>query len=251
MDQNHMILRASLSLQAIFQAFDHKVIISLAAREDRRNRVSRNLSSLGIAMADYGVEWIDGSTFDDAAGFPGKGVRGCFESHLRALRCCAAADRPMLIMEDDMDLNVRSLSQFDPTAITMAIQSDWDIIYFGHLTPGGSGAGANFQSYTGDTIGGHFYAVSPSFARHMAAFMETCKDRKPGDPAGGPMYRDAAFNFQRASCSKIQTLIAIPPLAGQFSSRSDLALRPRFYDRIPYLRGAAELARRWKARSVA
>src|SRR3546814_6212828 len=42
------------------------------------------------------LRYFDGLVFNDAAGFPGIGVRGCFNSHRTLMRRCADNGRPML-----------------------------------------------------------------------------------------------------------------------------------------------------------
>lgn len=238
-DRHH----AARALRSLLAQFDDKYVISLASRQDRRARVAAEFTTLGIDMAEAGVSWFDGLRFDDAAGFPNIGVRGCFNSHLALLRRCAENGRKMLIMEDDVHFNHGAGETWD-AALTAS--DDWDIFYFGYTSPATLGGGAKVRTYDGPTIGGHFYGISPSFAADMVAFMDACMTRAPGDPLGGPMYRDGAFNHYREMVGTVRTLVPVPSLAGQFSSRSDLARSHRLYDRLPVLEPVMNLARRLK-----
>lgn len=234
---------AGRSLQKLFDNFEDKYVVSLASRSDRRRRVVDSLRGFGIDFDASSLKWFDGLVFSDAAGFPNIGVRGCFNSHFSLMRQCAANGRPMLVMEDDIDFDASALARFDP-ASALEPREDWDIIYFGYLEPASPRAGKGLARSEQHTIGGHFYAVQPEFANAIATFMASCLTRQPGDPAGGPMYRDAAFNFYRKHNPDCRTWLATPSLAGQFSSRSDLASNPPFYDKVRGLRGIAELGRR-------
>lgn len=236
-------------LQSLLDGFEDKYVISLASRSDRRQRVQRSFATLGIDFEASGIRWFDGLVFDADAGFPGIGVRGCFNSHYTLMRRCAQNGRPMLVMEDDIDLNAAAIAR-TPANIDLAGRNDWDLIYFGYLEPASRVGDTWLEGYAGNTIGAHFYAVQPDFAAAQAAFMESCLSRAPGHPDGGPMYRDAAFNFYRQRNPQWRTLVATPSLAGQFSSRSDLALKPALYDRLPVLRSVTEFSRRLLSRSA-
>lgn len=233
---------AGESLRQLFDSFEDKYVISLASRPDRRKRVKDSLKLLGIDFEAAGIRWFDGLVFSEAAGFPGIGVRGCFNSHFALMRQCAANGRPMLVMEDDIDFDASTLADFRHAG-TLTGRDDWDLVYLGYLDPVSPPSGNGLARYDGRTIGGHFYAVQPGFAAAMAEFMASCLTRPPGHPDGGPMYRDAAFNFYRQHNPDSDMWLATPSLAGQFSSRSDLSSKPAFYDRLPGLRRVAELGR--------
>ncbi len=234
---------AGRAFRSLLDCFLDKYVISLASRSDRRRRVQRNFAELGINFETSGIRWFDGLVFDSAAGFPGKGVRGCFNSHYSLMRQCAKNRRPMLIMEDDIDLDAATIAPL-LGKIDLAARDDWDLIYFGYLEPASRTGNGWLEPHTGNTISAHFYAIQPTFAAAMAKFMGSCLQRKPGHPDGGPMYRDAAFNFYRQRHPQWRTLIATPSLANQFSSRSDLAIKPALYDRLPVIRSLTEFSRR-------
>lgn len=231
-------------LRDLLSRYEDKYVISLASRPDRRARVQREFAVLGVDMAAAGVSWFDGLRFDDAAGFPNAGVRGCFSSHLALLKRCADNGRPMLIMEDDIEFNRSAPDTWRQASLAA---DNWDIIYFGYISPSDLTSRAPLIEYDGTTIGAHFYAITPAYAAKMADFMDACQTRPPGDPLGGPMYRDGAFNHYRLHIGTARTLLAVPTLAHQFASRSDLAVAPRFYDRVPALQPLSNLARKLKS----
>lgn len=230
---------ASKHLHFIFDHFEDKYIISLENRKDRRDRVNRNFASLGFDTTEIGINWFKAFQFEDSLGFPNVGVRGCFMSHLALLEKCVYNNRPMLIMEDDIELTRQELVKWDSSII----HSDWDIIYFGYLHPENLFKNDLFVEYGGQTIGGHFYAIKPQFAAAMVEFMSSCLKRVPGDPKGGPMFRDGAFNHYRGLHPEVRTFLANPSLASQFSSRSDLKTKLAFYDRVPIIRNIMNIGR--------
>ena len=70
--------------------------------------------------------------------------------------------------------------------------------------------------------------------------------RPAGSKLGGPMGMDGSLSWFRRENPDVITLMAAPPLASQRSTRSDLS--PRWFDRVPMLRHAAERAREWRRR---
>lgn len=225
----------------LFGQFEDKYIIGLKSRPDRRRRIEKDLANVGLTIDDLGIRYFDGLVFDEAAGFPGIGVRGCFNSHRTLMRRCADNGRPMIVMEDDVDFDIGAFAEWNLDTLHQA--ENWGIIYFGYLEPEPLTSSEGLVAYDGGTIGGHFYAVKPEFADAVATYMEGCLLRAPGDPDGGPMYRDAAFTMFRRRAPEYTTLLSAPPLAAQFSSRSDLALRPKLYDRLPLVREAVGFLR--------
>jgi hypothetical protein len=95
--------------------------------------------------------------------------------------------------------------------------------------------------------GAHFYAVNGPFIGRLLEFMRQCQVRPPGHPDGGPMTADAAFSHMRIVTPDIRALMAVPNLAHQRSSRTDIHPTPIF-DRIvllqPIVRGARAIKHR-------
>jgi len=217
------------ALVALFAGFGSRRLISMKARANRRQRIDASLARYGLSLEKLGVEVFDGLAFDDANGFPSKGVRGCFTSHMTLMQECAASGKSMLVMEDDIDFDFDRIAAFRK-AVPDLHAADWGLVYLGYLEPETSGS-AHLERYGGGTIGGHFYGVTPAFARAVGDYMQSCTTRPPGDPEGGPMYRDGAFSMFRQRHPELATMLAIPSLGGQFSSRSDLT--PKNYQRWP------------------
>jgi glycosyl transferase, family 25 len=229
MDRQAQRDQARDALVALFEGFGSRRLISMKARVERRQRIDASLARYGLSLAKLGVEIFDGLSFDDANGFPSKGVRGCFTSHMTLMQECAASGKPMLVLEDDIDFNFDRIAAFRQ-AVPDLQQEDWGLVYLGYIVPETSGP-ARLETFGGGTIGGHFYGVTPALARAVGDYMQSCTTRPPGDPEGGPMYRDGAFTMFRQRHPELTTKLAIPSLGGQFSSRSDLT--PKAYQRWP------------------
>ena len=229
MDRQAQRDEARDALVALFAGFGSRRLISMKARVERRQRIDGSLARYGLSLAKLGVEVFDGLSFDEANGFPSKGVRGCFTSHMTLMQECATSGQSMLVLEDDIDFEFDRIAAFHKIVPDLQ-KSEWDMVYLGYLEPETDGP-VRLEPYDGGTIGGHFYGVTPEFARAIGDYMQSCTMRPPGDPIGGPMYRDGAFTMFRRRTPELTTKLAIPSLGAQFSSRSDLT--PKAYQRWP------------------
>ncbi len=217
------------ALVDLFAGFGSRRLISMKIRVERRQRIDHSLARYGLSLEKLEVEVFDGLVFDEPNGFPSKGVRGCFTSHMTLMQECAASGKSMLVLEDDIDFDFGRIAAF--RKIVPDLQADdWDLVYLGYVMPETRGP-LRLERYSGGTIGGHFYGVKPDFARAVADYMLSCTTRPPGDPIGGPMYRDASFSMFRGRNPEWVTKLAMPSLGGQSSSRSDLT--PKSYHKLP------------------
>lgn len=230
---SRILIRINMSnfYDELFKSFPYKVLISLPERSDRRRRLKKKFAAHGLDFAKLEIEIFDGFRFSEDNGFPTAGVRGCFTSHKEILREASKRDSKVLILEDDLQL-LTPVSKNMDKVLDFARSGPWDVLYFGYLSPVFRDQDVRIiEHYTGPTIGGHFYAVDPDFARKIVDFMDDCERRPAGHPDGGPMYRDAAFNFFFDRNPELNRAIVCPPLGGQFSSRTDLG-GSRLFDRI-------------------
>src|SRR5262249_44328703 len=145
------------------------------------------------------------------------------------------------------DFCFRRLPPETISAVTAAIpKTAWDIIYFGYLHPSDGGLCGPLSRLTSDhTIGGHFYSVNGPFIQPMLKFMQETQARPHGHPDGGSMCRDATYNHLRIVRPDIRVYLAVPSLAIQRSSRTDLH-DLAIYDRIALLRPMMGAMRRLK-----
>src|SRR5262249_34405661 len=141
--------------------------------------------------------------------------------------------RSVLVFEDDV-----LFFEIGPSKIEKIVDGlrrhDWDIAYFGYVAPKKLTVDQALHRWMGPITGGHFYGVNGKFITEMALYMHACESRPPGHPDGGPMFRDGAYNHVRSVKPDVRIFLAIPNLATQRSSRTDLH-ELKFYDRVSFL----------------
>ncbi|WP_236101983.1 glycosyltransferase family 25 protein [Methylotetracoccus oryzae] len=232
--------------------FDRCYVVNLPERADRRREMQQELIEAGIPFAPGRVELFTAVRPVDAGLFPSLGARGCFESHHRILRQARTEGlRNVLVMEDDLTIDPR-LRAHAAEMIETLRTNDWGFVYFGHAleqaTP--SGDPALLQPYSGPLMTTHFYGINAAIFDRLLDFFDALLQRPPGHPDGSPMHVDGAYSTFRKQNPDVLTLITVPSLGGQRSSRSDIYPN-RWFDRWPVFRELAALARRvrsrWKA----
>ena len=205
----------------MFAPFDSIRIINLPERRDRRREMERELASVGLAD-DPRVSFFPAIRPVDAGSFTSIGARGVYHSQLAILREAAEANRSVLILEDDCD--------FIPAARDFDFGSGWDIFYGGYYA---TSPGDLAQS---DIVGAHMMGFTAKAATEICAYLDTLEFEGIHPPI------DAAYVWFRRARPDVPTRFAVPPLANQRPSRSDIA-DLRLYDRVPVLRSAINLAR--------
>jgi glycosyl transferase family 25 len=212
----------------MFEPFDSVRIINLPERRDRRREMMRELTTLGLAN-DPRVAFFPAIRPAEAGPFSSIGARGCYESHLAILREAVAADRSVLILEDDC--------AFTPSVHSYEFSGDCDIFYGGYYAtdPENPAAGLIF--------GSHMMGFTATGATKICAYLDALEFE------GTHPTIDAAYVWFRRAHPDVRTCFASSTLAVQRSSRSDIA-DLAFYDRVPLLRDVVGLARRVAKRSL-
>lgn len=179
-------------------------------------------------------------------GFPSVGARGAFLSHLAVLKEARRRGfQRFLVAEDDLCLAEDFCARADRVCAGLSTQ-EWSIFYGGHrlerqpesvdpnglavLDPATQAECAHLMGFRGDA------------AEEIIPVFEAILGRDPGDPRGGPMHVDGAYNTYRQQRNAF-TVAVIPELGHQRHSRSDVQ-HPRWHDRLPVIRTATALARR-------
>ena len=228
--------------------FDCILVINLHSRNDRRIEVEGELNKIGLSFKDGSAEILSASRFPDAGGFDSIGARGCFDSHLRALK--TAYDRKskcVLILEDDCDF-IDDIQNKLPSALHHLAATPWSIFYGGHLSKfatDGDQRGISKISPSQSLSGSHFIAVSAAALSTLIEYLEAMRSREPGSPEGGPMHVDGAYSWFRKDHPECETWVAQPQLGIQRPSRTDIH-HLKFYDKVIGLRQAADVVRRIK-----
>ena len=230
-------------MKRIFQEFDQVRIINLPERTDRRRAVLRELSAIGIGEVAPPISFFEARRPPSAA--PGaKGPNGALISHREVIRdALAAGAESLLILEDDIFFRRPS-----PDAIAAVLEAmrreSWDLLYCGYLDPAEAdltGRGA-LASWEGRVIGGHFCGMNRAFMARMVDFMDSFGLPGADGVITNPTHRDGAFNLFIERNPDVVRKLAVPCLAVQRSSRTDLH-KNRFLDRTPIVREAVNSAR--------
>ncbi|WP_334515705.1 glycosyltransferase family 25 protein [Bradyrhizobium sp. AZCC 1693] len=224
-------------MKQIIDYFDHAFLINLPERTDRRRRAEHEFRKLGfeIEAAIPGqsprckISLFPAIKFDDAGSFPSAGYRGSVASHHQVLKLARERHlKNVLIFEDDIHFN-----PVEPSIVQRIVDqvpTEWDIIYFGYLTPTRpSSSEAGLLRHSAGTIGGHFYAVNGSFFDVMITYMKDSQSRPAGHPDGGSMGRDGTYSHLLLVRPQTRVFIASPNLAKQHGTKSDIS--PRLLDK--------------------
>ena len=222
-------------MKQIVEHFDRSYIINLIDRKDRKRQVEKEFMTLGVKIPNERVRFYDAIRPTDKAGFPNIGTRGCFISHRNILELAKKDHlRNVLILEDDVSFRAAAPS-FEQSLIKQLELEDWDMVYFGYLSPPDDALSGPLVQWPNDITGTHFYAVNGKFIGPLLEYMNKCESLPLGDPFGGPMSPDAVQNHMRYIIPNIKVLLSAPSLAHQRSSRTDVAATGIF-DKVIWLR---------------
>lgn len=240
------ILRTSR--EVISELFDCILVINLSHRYDRRREMEHELNKVGLNFADGSAQLLVASQFNEDGGFATIGARGCFDSHLRALKTAVACGaKNVLILEDDCDFSDRINHNLEESLRTLS-GKDWSIFYGGHLSqlePPAVEGGVFPISPDIALVGAHFIGISGKVIPSLVDYLKDMVEREPGSTLGGPMHVDGAYSWFRREHPHLQTWVAEPRLGFQRSSRTDVH-DLRFFDRVPVLRQLVQVVRRLK-----
>ena len=232
----------------ITEVFDCILVINLPERHDRRTDMESELRKIGLSFDNNGAEILIASRFIDSAGFDNAGTRGCFDSHLRAMKLAVnRGAKNLLIFEDDCDFR-KDIGPLILDCLEFLSTHRWSMFYGGHLSsielndvhhglflvPPGIGL-----------QGGHFVGIAGSVLPVLIDYLEGMAARPSGSPLGGPMHVDGAYSWFRRAHPHLDTWAAEPQLGFQRPSRTDVH-ELRFFDRAPGIRQLAGIARRLK-----
>jgi glycosyl transferase, family 25 len=235
-------------MNKLFDQFECIYVINLASRADRRLEIEEQLVRVGLSLKSPRVVLFDAVRVREAAGFPTVGARGCFLSHLGVLDDSTKRGlKSVLILEDDVnfcdDFHERG------TELANALSGvSFSVLYGGHqfVLPAPSDQGRGWVFVPPMVLVGlsHFIGLRGEAIPNAATYLRQILARVPGDPAGGPMHVDGAYNWFRQSHPDYLTVAAIPEIGYQRASRTDVH-ELAWYDRLPVIR---DLAVAWRRR---
>jgi glycosyl transferase family 25 len=236
----------------VLEYFQQIYVINLPHRRDRYREMAEQLDEIGLSFNSPGVRLFAATRPEEPEGFPNIGARGCFLSHLGVLR--DARERKferILIFEDDLNF-APDFSARIKDIVSALERVDWSVFYGGYamkIPPQPKGDEILVQPEPPDSIQtAHFIGFRGAAIAEVTEFLETVLTREPGDPKGGPMHVDGAYGWFRYLNPSRITLVSVPRLGYQRSSRTDIhALR--WYDQVPGSRQAIGLLRRLRNRT--
>jgi hypothetical protein len=232
------------TLMRLHDLFDAMLVLNLPTRPDRRRDTQVELDRIGWPAAR--VIWYPALDPLSAGEFPSGPHRGAWISHALVMNYARNAGyRRVLICEDD----VQFAADWNARESGIAEQLDrasWGIAYLGHIEPVEPDGGLVSWPSDRNVLLTHCYALDAAVLPRLCRYLDLQFLRPSGSELGGPMGMDGSLSWFRRENPDVITVMAAPPLASQRSTRSDLS--PRWFDRVPMLRHAAERAREWRRR---
>jgi glycosyl transferase, family 25 len=226
------------------------VVINLRYRTDRLREVTAELARIGLRPDGTSLHRFDAIRPTESAGFATVGARGCFLSHLGVLeRAVEAAWPGVVIVEDDMDF-VRGIDRRLRLVLHRLNGVDWGVFHGGtsHAVPGeviDEALGLQTAWPGAPILLAHFVAFRGPAQARARDYLRAILTRRPGDPAGGAMDVDGAYNHFRADNPDILAILANPPIAVQRPSFADVRDR-KWFDQVGIFKPALQIARRIK-----
>jgi glycosyl transferase, family 25 len=234
-------------MNKLLDQFERIYIINLANRADRRREIEDQLVRVGLSLTSSRVVLFNAVSVRNPAGFPTAGARGCFLSHLGVLQDAAMRGfASVLILEDDVNFVDDFLERSDELEKALSSVSH-HVFYGGHkfvlAPPAHEGRGwvdVDPMALVGLS---HFIGLKGEAVGDAAGYLEAILARAPGDPAGGPMHVDGAYNWFRQAHPHYRTVAAMPEIGYQRASRTDVH-ELAWYDKLPFIRDVAVTLRR-------
>ena len=224
--------------------FDAVYVVNLPSRADRRREMNAELRRVGLALDDGFVRLFNAVRPDGPGKFANLGEHGCFLSHHAILKAAreAGQDR-VLILEDDFNFAPDIGRLLRPVLEALAAEP-WGHARLGNLVHDAPDASPGVVRVPPGQalIATHCIAWRGEAMQRADEFLDLVLSREPGDPAGGPMPVDGAFNTLADQQPDLAVYRAVPTLGHQRSSRSDITRHG--LERVPGVANVLDVARR-------
>lgn len=205
--------------------FDRVYVINLPDRSDRRREMTAQLALIGL-QDDPLVQFFPAVRPPDRGEFGSVGERGCFLSHLGALKDAVAnGHRSILILEDDVDWTPAALAR--GAQLNDLRQTDWAFLHGGRGHDRAAADGVISLVALApeqELLLGHFIGLRGEVIGRMVDYLEAMLQRPAGSPEGGPMHVDGAYSWFRRAHPDVAAYVCVPSVAQQRSSRSDISV---------------------------
>ena len=206
----------------IIDYFERTSIINLPERADRRAETRDEFNRAGWPIENKKADFFTAIRPETPAGFPSAGVKGCFLSHMNAIKKARNDNLAnILIMEDDIAF-ISDINRIAAEALQELDLVNWGFLYLGYEYISDFSSGKRLERTTEPMRGKYFYAINSKIFDRFLEFLEQVLERPPGHPDGGPMYYDGALSTFQMQNRDINTFVVVPCLSYQRSSRSDL-----------------------------
>lgn len=212
----------------MFNRFEKIVLINLPERTDRKRDSLVECDKVAAGP----IEIFPAIRPADKGAFRTVGEHGCFLSHKTVWQSALGAEN-LLILEDDVSF-ARDFAQ--RVHIIDELPEDWEVLYAGHdqvpeLKVEWPSEGLIEVDKMVEFICLHCYAINGPAIPKLHAFAE--KLLEDSKTSGFCMTIDGAINIARRELG-LRTYAAIPPLATQRPSRTDV-WDPKWFDKIKVL----------------
>jgi glycosyl transferase family 25 len=239
--------------------FDQIYIINLIAREDRRAEMKIQLKKVGLNYRESAVQFFSTVKPESAEDWPTRGTKGCFMSHMNVLKNAKLNGyQKILIIEDDLNFS-QNFNIHLPAIIEQLNTNSWDLFYGGYQMEGKKDLSPQSKFKTqilnqSDLIEiehhqtihcAHFIGFNEQAINELPDYLEAIFNRPSGDPKGGHMPIDGAYHWYRKEHPNRKTLISVPPIGYQRSSRSDIHELP-WFDKAPVINNLTSTLRKLK-----
>lgn len=228
--------------------FDRIYIINLPSRPDRLASIRNEMQHLGVTDQDAKLFVPKAPICGDAGGFPTRGVRGNFYSHLENLEdALKNGFEKILVLEDDAIFrrNLRK-PDYQDFVLSKVDDHDWSMWFLGHfLTKHDKSAPKPVYPTTAGFKWAHCYAVHRRGIKPLRDYLRLVNERPAGHPEGGKMYIDGALHHFRKQFTDHICLVSNPVLSIQKSSDTNLGQTqdPRHRGAVPWVKSVVRDAK--------
>lgn len=203
--------------------FDKVYIVNLKRRKDRIEEIKEEFRILGIHFPSDKIEIFEAIEPSEKGKWPSIGARGCFFSHFNIIeKAIELKLKRFIIIEDDLSFYKNSKVLNDNILGKLKLEN-WDLLYLGQNDIENLNKDIIWNRYNKEITCSHFMAFNGTNLKKLRDFLFQISKREEGDPLGGPMHVDGAYNTFRQQNVNIKTYVMSPPLGFQRPSNSDIA----------------------------